>query len=184
MANIELEFSTSLDWTSGIIRRLCHSPFSHVDYIVPEGLLGASDSPNIPIITGNPHGVAIRPTNYHLFGIRRRAIITCSTDVAAKFDATMRSQLGKPFDDKAVHAFLSDPDDEITQARDWRTVDQWFCSELKTWGLETAGLWPFNLIVAKNHVDPADLLLLLNPFIDTLTFWEQIPGLVLGPTEK
>jgi hypothetical protein len=174
MATIVLQPSTSQAWQSAIIRRLCHSPFSHMDYVVPEGLLGASD----------PGGVAIRPLNYQAFGIRRRAVITCSADCWLRFDAAMRSQLGKPFDDKALHAFLSDPDDEVSEARDWRSLDQWFCSELIAWSLEQAGLWPFDLIIAKNHISPPDLLLLINPYIDTKSFWAPIPGLVLGARER
>jgi hypothetical protein len=47
-----------------------HSPFSHVDFVLSDGnLLGASDQgPHSPVITGNPCGVAIRPSDYQVFG--------------------------------------------------------------------------------------------------------------------
>jgi hypothetical protein len=39
---LQIQFSTSTAFTSGIIRRLTHSPFSHVDFVLPDGLLGVS----------------------------------------------------------------------------------------------------------------------------------------------
>ena len=68
--------------------------------------------------------------------------------------------------------------------RDWRDESAWFCSELKAWCLEDAGFFPYTLLISKNRVTPADLLLMVNPWvINGETFWQPIPGLVLGASE-
>lgn len=176
---IVLQFGTcATSWQSTLICKLSHSPFSHVDYVCANGLLGASDSPNCPVVEGNPHGVAVRTPDYQEFAIRRRAVI--KTDKAVQFDALMRSQLGAPFDGDALYAFFSN----ALVPRDWRQPDKWFCSELIAWALEAAGLFPYKLLVAKNRVSPTDLLLLLNPYIDVESFWLPVPGLKLGAREK
>lgn len=178
---IRLQFSTSVEWQSGIIRRVCHSPFSHVDIVLPNGnLLGSSNSPKAPIITGNAGGVAVRPPEYQEFGIRRIAEVLASEAIETSFLNLAVSQLGKPFDDKALHAFL---DGDVTLPRDWRQDDLWFCSEYITWCLEGAGLWSYTLLLPKNRISPADLLLLLNPLMNTDTFWLPPEGLNFGPKE-
>ena len=76
---IKLQFSRSTELVSRLIAMACRSPFSHVDIVLPDGnLLGASDSPDAPVLEGNPKGVAIRPPNYQPFAIRRQALINCS----------------------------------------------------------------------------------------------------------
>lgn len=167
MDAIVFQFSTSTAWQSAVIRRMCHSPFSHVDVVLEDGsCLGASD----------PGGVAIRPQEYQEFGIRRQAVIR--SDKGPAILAGVKSQLGKPFDDGALYDFLSDRID-----RNWRDPDKWFCSELMAWACESAGLWPFKLLIPKNRVSPADLLLLLNPFLDPDEFWQPVAGIKLGKHE-
>ena len=118
----------------------------------------------------------IRPPDYQPFGIRRRAVI--QTDKAAAIIDAAKSQIGKPFDKSALYSFFS------TQAdRNWRDTGKWFCSEHTTWSCETGGLWLYKLVVTAGRVTPADLLLLLNPFIDVDKFWQPVPGLKLGPKE-
>lgn len=170
---IQLQFSTSTEMSSAIIRRVSHSPFSHVDVVMDWGdsLLGASNSPKAPITEGNASGVALRPKDYQVFGIRRIARIAVPPAAETKFYELVHSQLGKPFDDGALYAFLS-PD--VSVERDWREADKWFCSELVTWALEQAGAWPYEILVSKNRVSPADLLLMVNPLVaNAKTFWSS-----------
>ena len=182
MGAILLQFSTcATSWQSTMIRKLCHSPFSHVDVVLADGgMLGASGSPEVPVIEGNPDGVAVRAPDYQEFGIRRRATVRLPDGVDRKFIDLVRTQMGKPFDDSALYEFFDDFEDP----RDWRQPDKWFCSELFTWALERAGAFPYDLLIPKNRVSPADLLLLLNPVIETKTFWDPIPGLKMGRYEK
>jgi hypothetical protein len=147
--SLTLQFSTTFAWQSHVIRVMCHSPFSHVDVVLPEGLLGASD----------PGGVAVRPVDYEPFKVRQRAVIT--TPKADAIIARIKSQLGKPFDAHALTAFLAT---DIPRA--WADPGSWFCSELIAWALEAEGFWPYRLIIPKNRISPADLLMLLSPSID------------------
>ena len=148
-------FSTAYAWQSGIIRFMCHSPFSHCDIMLPEpkphGMLGASD----------PGGVMLRTHDYQEFKTWHQATIRtpCARDVVA----LVQSQIGKPFDDVAMKQVLSDA------PRDWKLPHAWFCSELIAWACEAAGM--FRIAVPKNRVTPADLLLLLNHWIDPVEFW-------------
>ena len=173
---IVLQFSTTVNswgnrW-SWVIRHLSHSPFSHVDAELPDGtLLGASDSPNAPVITGNPRGVAVRPSNYESYGRKCRMII--ETPLADKIRSKALSQLGKPFDNSALKGFLSDA---LPGERNWRATDKWFCSELAVWSFEAAGYWCPSLSVwPKNRISPSDLLMifLFDPrWSNRETFWE------------
>jgi hypothetical protein len=154
---IHIQFSSSTAWQSDIIRRLCHSAFSHVDIVVESGLLGVSGEDHK---LGDTGGVLIRsftPWPY----IRPPNVARISTPHAERIIEIAKSQIGKPFDNGALYDFLSDnPGD-----RQWRNKDKWFCSELVAFALEGAGLFPYTLIPAKNRITPADLLLLLNPFM-------------------
>lgn len=182
MSRLIIQFSTSLEWQSAIIRKLCHSPFSHCDIVLPDGnLLGASDqSEKSPILQGNRHGVAIRPPDYQLFGIRRQMLL--ETDLAASIIDRMLTQLGKPFDSSALHAFLDDKPFD----RAWRDPEAWFCSELVVWAMEGEGFWPHPIQWAKSRISPMDLYLIETVdvrFVNRDVFWDPVPGLVLGKHE-
>lgn len=179
---IKLQFSRSTENISRLIAWACRSPFSHVDYVMADGnLLGASDSPNAPYIEGNPSGVAIRPPDYQPFAIRRIAHIYVPTRVELRFNDLMRSQLGEPFDSHAMHSVFL-PDNSAD--RDWRDASAWFCSEMKAWGFEESGAFDVQPLVSKGRVTPPDLLLMISHLVaNAETFWQPIPGLVLGRGE-
>lgn len=187
MNKLVFRFSTSEDklsnWASAAIRRLSHSPFSHVDFLLEDGnLLGASDQgPHSPCIAGNPQGVAIRPPNYQKFGKRRDMILR--TDRADDVINAAKTQLGKPFDSSGLWEFLGDkPPGE----RDWRNVEAWFCAEHKVWSCEEGRLWSNKLAWPKNRITPTDLLLLFlqdDRWENRETFWDPIPGLKLDEGE-
>lgn len=188
MDQIVLQFSTSSDsianWASAAIRRLCHSPFSHVDTVLPDGnLLGSSaQGLNSPVIKGNPQGVAIRPPNYQKWGIRRRMILR--TDKANAMINWSMTQLGKEFDNTALWDFVGD---DFPGIRDWRKPDKWFCSEKKAVSFEEGGYFPYQMPWPKNRVSPTDLLLILlmdERWINRDTFWDHVPGLELDEGEK
>jgi hypothetical protein len=168
---LTLQFSTTPLWQSGLIRLMSHSRFSHVDAIIkpgfpgieaitpkPYGLLGASDN-----------GVMIRVPNYHVFKERRR--ITLETDKADAIVDALVSQLGKPFDEEALHKAID------LNWRDWRDDGSWFCSELMMWALEEAGYFDdekYPPKVDKNRVTPADLLLVLRGRFDPEEYAQDI----------
>jgi len=161
---------------------MCHSPFSHLDIVLPDGhLLGASDSPKAPVIEGNPRGVAIRPFDYQSFGYRRQMVL--KTERADDIRAIAKTQLGKEFDNVGLREMLSD---NFPGARNWRMDDNWFCAELVAFAMEAGGLFGGPLLWPKNRVSPSDLLMLFlldARWINQDIFWAPVPGLKLGPSE-
>ena len=172
------------NWGSGLIRRANHSPFSHVDILMKDGsLLGASDSPNAPVIQGNPRGVAARPFDYQPFAYRRQMIL--ATERADDIRRMAATQLGKSFDRSALRDFISD---SFPGHRDWRLNESWFCAELIVWAMETGGFWqPKTLIWPRNRVSPTDILLVClmdDRWVNRDSFWQPIPNLELGLNES
>lgn len=171
------------NWGSGLIRRACHSPFSHVDMVLKDGaLLGASDSPWAPHTHGNPRGVASRPFDYQKFAYRRQMVL--ATDRADDIRRIWATQLGKSFDSGALRNFIND---SFPGERDWRLTDSWFCAEGVVWAMEVGHFWgPQQLRWPKNRVSPTDILMMCinDPrWLNRDTFWQPIPGLVLGEGE-
>jgi hypothetical protein len=155
---LQLQFSSSTAWQSSLIRRICHSPFSHVDIVLPEGLLGAS-GPDASL--NDPGGVRIRPNPaWPYIEPPKIATLKCAPAIELAVINAARSQIGKPFDNASVHAFLGAPRED-----DWRETASWFCSELVIWALESESFFPYKLTVVKRSVSPPDCLLLINPFI-------------------
>jgi hypothetical protein len=179
---IKLQFSRSTELVSLLIAKACRSQFSHVDAVLEDGnLLGASDSPNAPVIVGNPSGVAIRPPDYQPFAIRRIAHVYVPARVEIRFYASLHAQLGEPFDNSAMHAVFSGKPDN---GRNWKDDGAWFCSELKAWAFEEAGALDVPPLISKDRVTPPDLLLIISHLVaNAETFWDPIPGLVLGEGE-
>lgn len=164
MATLEYQFSTSTAFASRVIRVLTCSEFSHVDLILPgEGLLGVSGSDKS---INDPGGVIIRPFNaWPYLSSPKIARVTCADDVARKTVEFVRSQIGKPFDKKALWAFLRDRAGNPNTNRDWRDPSAWYCSEVQARGLEIGGLFSYPLIQPKQLISPNTLLIYLNPFI-------------------
>jgi|SRR5215831_15739555 len=178
---LRMRWENKFSW---VIRKACHSPFSHMDFVLPgtEGyLLGSSNmGAGSPHVTGNPCGVAVRPSNYQPWGARRRMIIR--TDKADAILTAAMTQLGKPFDNSALYQFIGK-----WPTRDWRDHGQWFCAELCLWATETGNYWNRKLIWPKNRGSPTDYLLLFlfdDNFVNWETFWEPVPGLQLDPGER
>jgi len=171
-----LQYSTSLEFSSLLIRRLTHSPFSHVDFVLDDGsLLGASDSPNARFLNGNPRGVAVRIPEYQQFGIRRRAVIR--TPLAERIIARAYSQIGKPFDNDALYSFLAPA--EVTP-KPWHDVGQWFCTEYAVWCFWAEQFFPYELVTPLDRIAPRESLLIFNPYMDVDSFIKPVPGLALG----
>ena len=180
---IQLQFSRSTELVSYMIARACRSPFSHVDIVLPDGnLLGASDSAKGAIYRRKSWWGGYQASGLSAFRYQATGLINCSAKVEKAFLEAARSQLGEPFDSSAMHAVFSGGFFAVD--RDWRDQSAWFCSELKSWCLEEAGFFPYQLLISKNRVTPPDLLLMVNPWvINAETFWEPIPGLPRGPLE-
>ncbi len=162
MSELCLQFSTSSAFASAIIRRLTQSEFSHVDIVLPgEGLLGVSGKWKADV-----GGVIVRPFDaWPYLGTPKVARIQCSDEVAANAIAWGRTQIGRPFDKRALYAFLRDRAGLSKLGRPWRDPDKWFCSEFAMRALEISHLFPYPLITPKDTVSPNTLLIHINPFM-------------------
>lgn len=120
---------------------------SHTEALMPDGtLLGAHYD----------GGVQARPRDYDKGKYTKDIIVTIPTpqEMADKFHAFLRSQIGKPYDVEAIVAFVAQ--------RDWRKSDSWICSELQAAALEAAGVLEWPLATEVNKITPRDLLLILS----------------------
>jgi hypothetical protein len=154
------------------IARLTHSPFSHVDLVLEDGnLLGASYNPRAPIVYGNPLGVAVRPPDYQVFAVRKRAVIETTPEKAAAFTQFCMDQVGKPFDREALKLsrFLGAKFDN----RDWRDLGQWYCAECMARATEVSKLLDRAIVSLKSFITAADYLLIINQMIDPESFWNS-----------
>jgi hypothetical protein len=181
--HLVIQFSSSTALASGLIRMVLGCPFSHTDIVTPDGnMMGASDQgPHSPCIEGNPEGVAVRPSNYQEFSIRRRLVL--KTDRAPAIIAAGRTQLGKPFDKSALKAMLNDKPFD----RNWNhDLTHWFCSEWTVYAMVTGLFWPWDIPWGRNRFSPWGLWFtcVVDPrLMNRSTFWDPIPGLVLGRHE-
>jgi hypothetical protein len=144
---IPIRFVTSSDPVSAGIRAMEYGFWaSHVEAIMPDGrLLGAHFQ----------GGVMARPKGYDGTTRVREVIVPvpATPEQEEAFWAFLNAQLGKPYDDTAILAFLVN--------RDWQEPDSWFCSELIAAALMTAGIL-LPLATQANKITPRDVLLILS----------------------
>lgn len=153
MGVVRFQFSRQAGWSSGLIAYYGHSWPSHVDVVLASGLLGArSDS-----VGDKPPGVQLRPFHYAAWTHAEVVTLAVADPVAARFEAVLLRQIGKPYDWRAILAFAF--------ARDWRETDSWFCSELAAWACEQSGVFPQPLDERVNKITPPDLRLVLSPWV-------------------
>lgn len=142
------QFAAGDDFSASLIKFGTRSDWSHVDAVLPDGtLLGAR-------IDG---GVQIRQPGYAPF--TKTVRYSVSTPVADHFYEILKTQIGKPYDWRAIIAFgLGN--------RDWRSQDKWFCSELQIWAAEKANFFSQNLLITVDRLSPRDHLLLFSPWLE------------------
>jgi hypothetical protein len=117
---------------------------SHVDAVLADGYLGAR-------LDG---GVQLRPFDY----IKPAWALTVQLDATpsqdAKFEESLRSKIGVPYDFAGVLSFVLPTEISNPQAQ--------FCSELQTWALCESGRIPAKLAKPAAEIDPLEFLLLLS----------------------
>ena len=170
---VVIEVSTAFKG-SAKIRWLTRSKFSHCDIVLPNGLLGASGSPAETIVKTHPmgacpSGVAVRNFDYQVFARRHRMVI--KTPLAPYIIEKGLSQLGKPFDGRALYAIYLP---WLRSSIDWTHPDSWYCAELVLWmfmgkhGPEQKSFFPYEVLIQRNLVVPEDIILIMNPFISNI----------------
>ena len=135
-----LQFVTSETLSDRIIRFMTKSPFSHVDIVLDNGLLGAR-------LNG---GVKIRNFDYMKFSKVVKYKVDIPDDASKVAIQAAISQIGKPYDWRAVFSWLF-------FMREWDDPNKWFCSELIAWAIHQAHYSITNWSHSK-MVSPQDLL--------------------------
>lgn len=144
MTSITLQFVLEDHFTSRLIGWFSAGHYSHVDAVMPYGLLGARNDS----VGGRPPGVQIRPFDYTQFIRTMRITVPCSAGQYIGRNAFLREQLGKPYDRLAILAFAFN--------RNWRDQGAWYCSELQAAALEHAGILPRG-VLTDNKITPVML---------------------------
>ncbi len=145
---ITFQYSTKDDVISDIIREYTRSPVSHVDIVWPDGRLFGARS-NVHGLV--PAGVQFRPVDYAPFSFTHQVRVPTTPEQEAAFYAFLLSQEGKPYDTWGIAGFAL--------GRDWRSEDEWFCSELSVRAKEIAKIiQPIDCPV--NWVSPRDDLMI------------------------
>jgi uncharacterized protein YycO len=142
--DIKIQFVCESAIASQTIAWFSQGHLSHVDAVLDNGdLVGArSDS-----VGGQLPGVRVRPPNYLEFSHRVVMAVPAKATENVAFYSFLRSQLGKPYDKKAILGFLLN--------RDWREPDSWICSELMSAAMEAADILPKGgLYLAANKITP------------------------------
>lgn len=173
MPELLIQFSTSTAFASAIIRRLTASRWSHAGFIVGDSELGVS-GPDKSI--NDPGGVRLRklPCWPYLYP-PITARIPCSDYVHDRTLEWAHGEIGKPFDNKALYAFVRDRAGAPAQGRNWRDPKQWFCSEYVIRALEFGGLFSYPLVQPKDAISPNTLLCFINPFMPVDNIGEFAP---------
>lgn len=142
---IEFEFRRNRGIGSALIGWFGNDYWSHVDVVVPHGLIGARyDNPG-----GHGRGVQLRPFDYETPKDKMRLRAPCTQwgrECALIF---LSKQVGKPYDWRVILAFAAN--------RNWREEDAWICSELASRVLEIAR--NKRLSLAVNKITPGALAL-------------------------
>jgi len=154
MGAVTFQFVEGRGLSSSLIEWFDHDRYSHVDLVLRDGtLLGARDD----MILGIPAGVQIRPSSYVDGESVLRVSVPCTDEQEAAFYAYAQEQVGKPYDQEAIAAFVV--------GRNWRDPNDWYCSELGAACTEKSGIVP-PLIAPCNKIAPGDLALLLSALVE------------------
>jgi hypothetical protein len=148
-AYLRWQFVRQRDLVSDLIAVGTAGVFSHVDIVLDDGaLLGARTD----AVGGAPPGVQIRPANYLASLWTHQVIIAvpCTTLQKGIADNFVHLQVGKEYDKLAIAGFVAD--------RNWRSANEWFCSELGARYGEVAGVFA-ELFTPDNKVAPNALAL-------------------------
>ena len=134
-------FSRAIEWFGA-------GYFSHVTTLLP----GSKN-----VIDSRLHGgVRIRPiSSLESDTIFWVDLICDSTSQRTHVIDSLKSQLGKPYDQIAIWDFVTGS----IQRRNWRDTRSWFCDELAVWSWCTAGLreWP---LLPLTRIDPGGSFLI------------------------
>lgn len=141
---VTLQFIREARITSDAIAWFSAGNLSHVDAVLPEGLLGAYERSAGTISPG----VYVRPDNYAVFAAQVRFDIPVSETQYNLWSSFLHSQVGLGYDWKNIAGFVAD--------QDWHGKGAWMCSALQTAALQFASIIP-KLYLPDNKITPVTL---------------------------
>lgn len=147
--SILAQFSTDNDPGSEAICWATGGEFSHVDVIVPGGLLGAR-------MKG---GVMVRALNYKTF--TKKAIVSVDVPNEAAARAFLYAQIGKPYNTEAIIDMIFH-----RQRNFFLEQPKWFCDELLYSAVEEGGVM---LLSTANPLTLTPWEVFLSPY------WKPVP---------
>lgn len=142
---VTLQFCREARLASSIIAWFSAGTLSHVDAVVPEGLLGAFERK----VSGFPSGVYVRTPGYISLAAQVQVTLPCTDAQRADWLFFLRQQVGKAYDWSTILGFAT--------GRYWLTPNKWICSELQAAALEKAGIIPA-LYLQPSKITPVGLL--------------------------
>lgn len=146
---LRFQFVLGFGLSSKAIAWFSAGVFSHVDCVLPSGLLLGARADNV----GGGAGVRTRQPLYEHWAKRVVMQLTVRPSQASRFYDFLHAQVGKPYDKTAIWGFALD--------RDWREQDSWFCSELQSAALEEANICP-RLYSPASKITPAGFATVLS----------------------
>jgi hypothetical protein len=152
---MRLQFVRSTTIAAEVIEWFDHGTYSHCMAVLPDGSYIDARS---NVIGDIPAGVQRRPADYEPWATRLVVDLPSTPAVDAIWIAWLRSQIGTPYDEIAIGAFLFG----TTAHR----VGAWMCSELQTAALMACGWFKTSLIAPANKIAPDDLALVLSALVE------------------
>lgn len=147
---ITLQFSSTKEYSSRLIRFFTWSWASHVDFVLPDGkLLGA-------LALEGGGGVQYHDLHKPSYYTRVERYEVDAPDSVLDF---AKSQIGKPYDWAGIFGV-------VARNRSWERDDRWFCSELAAWSFQQAGV-PL-LHEVSYRITPRDVL--ISPLLKPVKF--------------
>lgn len=123
---ITLQFCREARLSSALISWFSAGTVSHVDAVLPEGLLGAFERE----VSGYPSGVFVRAPGYIKLAAQVRVEIPCTDEQRAAWLSFLRQQVGKPYDWNAIAGFITGSYRPDTKG--------WMCSKVQAAALVAA----------------------------------------------
>lgn len=138
-----VRFVSGTGASSATIKWYTSSPWSHVEFWTPNGYLGAR-------LAG---GVQLRPFDYDASQIATQEFRRwdLAPDKELALEQWLAAQIGKDYDWLAILA--------LPLHRDWKTEDDWFCSELVAAAFNKVGCPILSPHTIVSKITPRDIAL-------------------------
>lgn len=156
MSIVTLQFCREARLSSDIIAWFSAGNLSHVDAVVPGGLLGAFERD----VAGYPSGVQVRRPGYISLAAQVQIDIPVNDQQYQNWLKFLMGQVGNPYDWRVIAGFAT--------GEDWTDPGKWICSQLQAMALQQALIIP-GLYLPANKITPTALALVLSAIPGSVT---------------